>query len=71
MDRRDFLKAAGWVRPSDQYPEPGRPGQLYDMEKDPYETNNLWDRYPNVVERLTKLLEKYKKQGHSRPMGAA
>jgi len=38
------------------------------MEKDPYEKNNLWDKRPEVVERLTKLLEKYKKQGRSRPL---
>ena len=64
----DTQGSGGWVRPSDKDPVPGTPGQLYDMEKDPYEKNNLWDKRPEVVERLTRLLEKYKKQGHSRPL---
>jgi arylsulfatase A-like enzyme len=46
----------------------GAPGQLYNLKNDPAEKDNLWDRYPDVVGRLTKLLERYKKQGHSRPM---
>jgi len=43
-------------------------GQLYNLKNDPYEKNNLWDKHPEIVKRLTKLLEKYKKQGHSRPL---
>jgi len=46
----------------------GASGQLYNLKNDPTEEDNLWDRYPDVVERLTKLLEKYKEQGHSRPI---
>ena len=64
----DTQGSGGWVRPSDKYPVTGTPGQLYNMEKDPYEKNNLWDKRPEVVERLTGLLEKYKKQGRSRPL---
>jgi arylsulfatase A-like enzyme len=33
------------------------PGQLYDLDADPGETKNLWREHPDVVERLTKLLE--------------
>ena len=33
------------------------PGQLYDMKEDPYETNNLFDRKPHIVKKLTTLLE--------------
>jgi len=43
-------------------------GQLYNMQDDPFEQNDLWDEHPDIVERLTKLLEKYKKQGFSRQM---
>jgi len=43
-------------------------GQLYDMEKNPAETNNLYTQRPEIVERLTALLEKYKTEGRSRPM---
>jgi len=41
------------------------PGQLYDMKQDPSENKNLYAKRPDVVERLTGLLEKYKKQGRS------
>jgi len=41
-------------------------GQLYDMENDPYEQNDLWDEHPDIVQRLLELLEKYKKQGYSK-----
>jgi len=48
-------------------PKPGEPeGQLYNLDKDPAEKNNLWFQHPDIVEHLTKLLDKYKKQGHSR-----
>ena len=36
--------------------------QLYDMSADASEQRNLSDEYPQVVERLTRLLEKYKKR---------
>ena len=49
-------------------PEPDVPGQLYNLADDPYETNDLWDKRPEIVENLTRLLEKYKRQGHSRPL---
>jgi arylsulfatase A-like enzyme len=42
-------------------------GQLYDMEKDFAETENLYAKHPEVVQRLTALLEKYKTEGRSRP----
>ena len=40
-------------------------GQLYDMESDPAEQNNLWENHPEVVKELNELLEKYKKEGRS------
>jgi len=43
-------------------------GQLYDMEKDPAEADNLYAKHPKIVERLTALLEKYKTEGRSRPL---
>lgn len=43
------------------------PGQLYDMAKDPAEKNNLYTQKPEIVSRLTALLEKYQTTGHSRP----
>jgi len=41
--------------------------QLYNLEEDIGEKNNLFDKYPDVVFRLTKLLEKYVKNGRSTP----
>ncbi|MHC4117390.1 MAG: sulfatase-like hydrolase/transferase, partial [Planctomycetota bacterium] len=43
------------------------PVQLYDMTADASEQRNLCNEHPEVVERLTGLLDKYRKQGHSRP----
>jgi hypothetical protein len=37
------------------------------LAKDPSEQNDLWDARPDVVERLSALLEKYKREGRSAP----
>jgi arylsulfatase A-like enzyme len=61
--------SGGWVDPRDSGPfGPDKPGQLYNLAEDPYEKNDLWDKHPDIVERLTKLLEKIKRQGYSRPL---
>jgi len=39
---------------------PVKTGQLYDVEADPYETNDLWDIKPDIVQELEVLLEKCK-----------
>ncbi|MBM3786015.1 MAG: hypothetical protein FJW30_16770 [Acidobacteria bacterium] len=59
------LGSGGFSQPQ-RIPGPG--GQLYDLSKDPGETNNLYDRRADVVARLTKLLERYQQQGYSRPI---
>ncbi|MCK4999616.1 MAG: arylsulfatase [Anaerohalosphaera sp.] len=41
--------------------------QLYDLDEDIGETENLHDKYPEVVHRLTGLLEKYVVNGRSTP----
>ncbi|MGH8164452.1 MAG: sulfatase-like hydrolase/transferase, partial [Rhodanobacteraceae bacterium] len=41
--------------------------QLYDLEADVGERTNLWDEHPEIVERLTALLEKYVAEGRSTP----
>jgi arylsulfatase A-like enzyme len=59
--------SGGFTKPSRVKPKPGEPqGQLYDLHKDPAETNNLWAEHLGIVQRLTDLLEKYRKQGYSR-----
>ena len=62
--------SGGWVGPSGKGTEPQTPGQLYDIDKDPYEKNDLWEKRPDIVKELTDLLEKYKKQGRSRPISS-
>jgi len=59
--------SGGFSKPKNYKPKPGEPeGQLYNLEDDHAEANNLWAQHPEIVQRLTDLLEKYKKQGHSR-----
>ena len=49
-------------------PDPNKPaGQLFNLEKDPTESENLYTRHPEKVRRLTALLERIEKSGRSRP----
>jgi len=49
-------------------PQPGEPRiQLYDLDADIGEQVNVQDKHPDVVERLTKLLQKYIDDGRSTP----
>ncbi len=41
-------------------------GYLFDMQADPYETNDLWNQEPEVVAELTKQFELIQKHGRSR-----
>lgn len=42
------------------------PGQLYNLADDPAERNNLYEKPPEVVARLTRLLDQTRKSGRSR-----
>ncbi len=53
----------GWLTPQTQETE----GQLYNIALDPGETNNLYAQHPEIVERLTKLLDSYNTNGRSTP----
>jgi len=64
----DNKTSGGWVDPAGKPPNPKTPGQLYDLESDPREHNNLWELHPDIVDRLTVLFEKYKSEGHSVPI---
>ena len=48
--------------------EPDAPGQLYDLQTDPGETRNLYFEHPEIVAELKQQLDKFVKQGYSRPM---
>lgn len=54
--------SGGWS-PKDQ--DDTAPAQLYDMEKDPAETTNLYYKYPEIVKNLAALLDKQRSQGYS------
>lgn len=61
------LGSGGFSKPQTVEPVPGGPkGQLYNLAKDPTEADNLYLKYPEIVARLTALLDKYKQQGFSR-----
>jgi arylsulfatase A len=63
------LGSGGFTKPQKIEPKPGEPeGQLYNLQDDIAESNNLWSKHPEIVGRLTKLLEKYKEQGRTRPI---
>jgi arylsulfatase A len=60
------LGSGGFSQPQRVEPKPGGPqGQLYNLEKDPTEADNVWLQHPEIVARLTALLEKYKREGRS------
>jgi len=62
------LGSHGFSLPRDEKPKEGGPqGQLYNLDDDPQEKTNLWLEKPEVVKRLTMLLEKHKTDGRSRP----
>jgi arylsulfatase A-like enzyme len=63
----DNKTSGGWMAPEGRPPRPGAPGQLYNLAEDPQESRDLWEARPEIVSRLTALLEKYKKDGRSAP----
>lgn len=66
------LGSGGFTAPKTVDPAPGGPrGQLYDLIADPREENNLHDRRPDIVARLSTTLERLQREGRSRPLKAA
>ncbi len=56
--------SGGFTEPQRIDPDPGEPqGQLYDMQDDFQETRNLWKQEPQIVERLTAMLDETMIQG--------
>jgi arylsulfatase A-like enzyme len=66
----DNKTSGGWVEPAGERSQPGSPGQLYNLESDPYEESDLWEEHQDIVERLSRLLEKYKSEGRSAPVSS-
>jgi arylsulfatase A len=60
--------SGGWSEPRPGKEPASAPAvQLFDLDKDIGEKTNLWDKHPDVVERLTKQLEKWVDDGRSTP----
>lgn len=63
------LGSGGFTAPAVVDPAPGGPlGQLFNLKDDPGELHNLYQKHPDVVERLTATLHRFQEQGYSRPM---
>ncbi len=64
------LGSGGWYsKPERADPMPGGPrGQLFNLAIDPYEMDNVYQEHPEIVARLTNLLETVQNQGYSRPI---
>lgn len=55
--------SGGFTTPSTREPKPIEPeGQLYRLDEDPTEQNNLYDERPGVVKRLEEQLSRYRRQ---------
>lgn len=53
------LGSGGFTVPVDVQPSPGEPiGQLYNLDTDIHEDNNLYNQYPDKVKELNELLKK-------------
>ena len=61
--------SGGWGKPGDGDAQALSlpPVQLYDMKSDPAETKNVQAGHPDIVAKLTALLEKYVNEGRSTP----
>jgi arylsulfatase A-like enzyme len=61
--------SGGWGKPGDaEARKQGLPAvQLYDLAADPGERNNVQSEHPDVVARMTALLERYVAEGRSTP----
>jgi arylsulfatase A len=58
--------SGGFTEPESPEPEPGEPeGQLYNLEADPGEKDNLWLERQDIVYNLREILTSYQKKGKS------
>lgn len=56
--------SGGFTYPRDIKPAAGEPkGQLYHLTDDPSETKNVWNKHPEIVQRLSIILEQVQNQG--------
>lgn len=61
------LGSGGFTTPKKIQPKDGEPtGQLYNLDQDPSESNNLWSKHPEIVDRLAAKLSGWKEAGRTR-----
>jgi arylsulfatase A len=61
------LGSGGFSEPRAVTPVPGGvKGQLYNLASDPHEVYNVYEQHPDIVSRLTNLLEQCKASGRTR-----
>ena len=58
--------SGGWPPPTGGAPEPGTPGQLYDLATDPGEQQDLFEKETDVVMELSRLIEVYGRSSRRR-----
>lgn len=63
----DDNKEPGWFQKERRYEPHKYPGELYDLRTDLQERVNLYAERPEIVSTLKALLERYKREGRSRP----
>ncbi|MBN1393809.1 MAG: arylsulfatase [Pirellulales bacterium] len=56
-----------WFNEERGYTADDFPGELYNLDEDPSQKTNLYGDRPEIVRKLKALLEKYKRDGRSRP----
>jgi arylsulfatase A len=59
--------AAPDAQPKSPWTREGERPQLYHLGNDPRETSDVIAMHPDIAERLSRLLDRYRTQGHSRP----
>lgn len=61
--------SGGFSQPAKITPGPGDPqGELYNLAGDPHEDRNLYLDKPEIVARLSATLDRYRREGRSRPL---
>ena len=62
------LGSGGFTQPRDLKPsEGGSTGQLFNLSEDLSETNNLWQKHPEIVNQLESILRQSKEAGKPQP----
>jgi arylsulfatase A-like enzyme len=63
----DDNKEPAWFKQERGYTTNNFAGELYNLRKDLVERRNLYGEKPELVQKLTALLDKYKREGRSTP----